>query len=422
MKENIRDTFLRELDSFYSKGEMPSHVSINMRHALTEHQKRLRSKGLAYSERFEHTIDERGHEATFDFGAFQMTNATKHCNAVTDLTDGRSRLRVDDASDDVVYCHILDRAGDASYGSDAERIIACPNCGNRTAAKDAVNGCPMCGTKFKIDDLYPCVNTYYSMIFPMPKQNSVEQSMHTATIIGVAVGLITALIVGIVMAIGGYNAWIIAFAAPISGGLCGWATFLISFMIGNAVISAKGVVGVARMAADTLDMAGATSSRRKTEAAVKPFDPDFSFDIFEGKILSAIRTIAYSDDRAHCSLYAGSDDLSYMDDLVSIRYRGACRFDNAGLAGDFLQVAMTVFLDNVYYSNGQFLRRKENFQVLLVRHKAARTPVVFSAYSVNCSKCGGTFDSILSRQCPFCGNNFVLSNLDWTIVGINRTH
>ncbi|MBO4475070.1 MAG: hypothetical protein J5750_09205, partial [Clostridiales bacterium] len=420
--ENIRDTFLRELDGFYSKGEMPSHVSINMQHALTEHHKRLKSKGLAYSERFEHTIDERASQATFDFGAFKMTNALKHCNAIIDLTDGRSRLRVDDASDDVVHCHILDRAGDASNGSDAERIIACPNCGHRTAAKDAVNGCPMCGTKFKIDDLYPCVNTYYSMIFPMPKQNSIENSMHRATIIGVCVGVIIALLVGILMGKDGHSAFLIGFAALIAGALVGWATFLLSFLIGNAIVGAKGVVGVARMAADTLDMAGAANSRRQTEAAIKPFDPDFSYDIFEGKILSAIRTIAYSDNRAHCSLYAGSDDLSFMNDLVNIRYRGACRFNNAGLAGDFLQVAVTVFLDNVYYANGQFLRRKENFDVLLVRHKAARTPVVFSAYSVNCSKCGGTFDSILSRQCPYCGNSFVLSNLDWTIVGIRPTH
>ena len=90
------------------------------------------------------------------------------------------------------------------------------------------------------------------------------------------------------------------------------------------------------------------------------------------------------------------------------------------LVGNFLQVAMTVYLDNIYYRNGEFFRAKENFNVVLSRRADVHTPVEFTAYSVNCPKCAGTYDSILSRQCPYCGNNFVMATHDWMIVQMTR--
>lgn len=435
MCENIRDSFLNDIGNYYSNDVMPSKISINMRRALSEHKKRLQSKGITYSARFEHSEDDRSSEVSFrsiditsdrrsgqehKVAGFKMTNSYRHCNAVTEMSDGTRNVKCDEASDDVVYCHIIDRE-DPAAPADEDIIIECPNCGHTGAAKIFVDGCPMCSTKFEINDLYPCVNSYYYMPWPMPKPNFVDVALKRGKtagfIVGPTIGFFTFLLTLVF-----YKNPILPLILGIGVTLfTGWIAFLITFFIGQAIATTQSVAGVASMAANTLDMTAATNSKRKTEEAIKPYDPDFVFDIFEGKIISSIRTIAYSDDRSGCSLYAGKDDLSFMDDLIDVRYRGALRFDKAVLSGDYLHVVMTAYLDNIYYKDGTFLRGKENFTMELVRKKEARTPVQFTAYSVNCKNCAGTFDAILSKKCPFCGQEYELASQDWTIIQLVKT-
>ncbi len=435
MCENIRDSFLNEMGNYYTKGEMPSRVSINMRRALTEHKKRLQAKGITYSARFEQSVDERSGESSFrsidlspdrragqsyTVAGFKMTNCYKHCNAVTFMSDGTHNVKCDEASDDVVYCHIIDRE-DPTAPADDDIIIECPNCGHTGSARIFVDGCPMCSTKFEINDLYPCVNSYYYMPWPMPKPNFVDVALRRGKIAGLIVGPSIGTFV-FLLNLGFHSNPILPLIYGIVATLiCGWIAFLITFFIGQAIASAQAVAGIASMAANTLDMTAATNSKRNTEAAIKPYDPDFAFDLFEGKIISSIRTIAYSDDRNGCSLYAGKDDLSFMDDLIDVRYRGALRYDKVVLVGDYIHAVMTAYLDNIYYKEGKFLRGKENFTVELVRRKEARTPVQFSAYSVNCKSCAGTFDAVLSKKCPFCGQEYELASQDWTIIQLVKT-
>ena len=435
MCENIRDTFLDEIGNYYTKGEMPSRVSINMRRALSEHKKRLQAKGITYSARFERSEDDRSGESSFrsfdlspdrragweykDAG-FKMTNCYKHCNAVTVMSDGTHNVKCDEASDDVVYCHIIDRE-DPTAPADEDIIIECPNCGHTGSAKIFVDGCPMCSTKFEINDLYPCVNSYYYMPWPMPKPNFVDKALQRAKTVAFITGPVIGFPIFLLTLAFYQNIILPLIAGIICTLLFGWIAFLVTFFIGQAIASAQAVAGVASMAANTLDMTAATNSKRKTEDAIKPYDPHFAFDIFEGKIISSIRTIAYSDDRANCSLYSGKDDLSFMDDLIDVRYRGALKFEKVQEMGDYLHAVMTAYLDNIYYREGKFLRGKENFTVELVRKKDARTPVQFSAYSVNCKSCAGTFDAILSKKCPFCGQEYELASQDWTIIQLVKT-
>ena len=420
MGENIRDTFLNELGAFYATGVMPHKVSINMRHALNEHRQRLMSRGITYSEQFLPNGDTRASSSAWGNGKFKMTNSSKHCNAVTSMTNGVTGIKCDEAKDDVVHCHVID-INESASSNDEDMMMECPNCGHAAMAKVFVDGCPSCGTRFQMSDFYPCVNTYYSMPWPLPKTNWVEVAVRRAIKIGIIVGIIVGIITAFVMFFGGSNP-ILTLIVPIAVALLvGWATFLISYLIGQGVATVQTVGGLAKVAVNTLDMAGARDSRRKAEEAIRPYDPDFSFDVFEGKIISSIRTIAFSNNRANCCLYEGADPLVFMNDLVDIRYRGACKFENATLIGDYLHVVMTAFLDNVFYVNGQFGRVKENFTVELVRQKDVRTPVQFSAYSANCPSCGGTFDAVLSKQCPYCGHRYDHTIHDWTVIRLVKS-
>ena len=195
---------------------------------------------------------------------------------------------------------------------------------------------------------------------------------------------------------------------------------LVVYAILTVIFAGRTIAGGVKVAADTLDMAGAGMSKGLAERAVRKYDPAFSYEVFEGRILSAIRTIAYSEDRKNCGLYIGDDDLSFMDDLVDIRYRGASKFEEATLTGDYQHISMTVYLDNIYYNGDCFTQKRENFVVGLVRHKDARTSSTFTAYSLNCPTCGASYDAVLSRVCPCCGATADVSGFDWSINRITR--
>ncbi|SCW45597.1 hypothetical protein SAMN02910456_01206 [Ruminococcaceae bacterium YRB3002] len=421
MYEKIRESFLDELSDYYTTGQMPAHASVNMRRALTEHSYRLRKKDVSYRPRFISTIDERPGEVRFDTKSFITCNCYKHCNSVFEYSDGVTGLKCDETTDDVVYLQVIDRK-DADKGTRSEdQIIICPNCGHRAPAAGFVDGCPMCSTKFEIDNVFPCVYSYYSMIWPMPKKDFVNRGIKIAMQAGLgAAGTILVLsFLGLLFA---YDSRVIfaLFGAVVLALMAGWITFCIVYAGVAIYTSVHATAGLVTMAANTMDMTGAMASQTRTEAAVRPLDPGFSFKLFEGKVLSYLKTLAYSDNRQNCSIYMGTGDLSFMDDLVDIRYRGATKLEKAVTVGDYMHLVVTVFLDNVYYRDGKFSVVRENFIVELARRKNVQTVPDFSAYNINCTSCGGSFDAVLSRKCPYCGSAYDLSSEDWSVLVIAK--
>ena len=419
MYEKIRESFLDGLSAFYSRGAMPGGISINMRRALLEHSKRLKSKGVSYREHFARTVDERAGESRFESGSFITTNCHKHCNSITEMRDNMSVLKCDEASDDVVYMHVIDRKDNDISGSDEDRIITCPNCGHTGKAGIFAGGCPMCGTGFEIDDLYPCVNSYYIMPWPLPAQDNMEDKIDRAKKRAIKFGIVVASVTAFINLCAGRHIALVILIGLVVGFLFGWMTFVFSIFANVGALSVKATAGLVKMAGNTLDMAGALNSKAYTEAAMAPYDPDFAFEVFEGKILSSLRTVAFTDKRQDCSIYSGNDDLSFMDDLIDMRYRGATEFKRVFLDGDYVHADMKVYLDDIYYRDGKFQRVRENLDVDLMRRKDVHTPADFTVYSVNCKGCGGTFDAVLSRKCPYCGAPYELANQDWSIAGIS---
>ena len=418
MYEKIRESFLDELSEYYSNGQMPSHASINMRRALTEHSDRLRKKGVKYRPRFLSTIDERPGETTFSSNSFTTCTCYKHCNSIFEYTDGHTTLKCDETTDDVVYFQVIDRKDAGSKTRSEDQIIICPNCGHRAPATGFVDGCPMCSTKFEVKNVFPCVNSYYSMIWPMPKKNFAERGMKIAAQAGIGAGATIGGLLFLFTLLGQGNIILAILASTVLAFMAGWMTFCFVYGVTAMVASAHAAAGVVTMAINTMDMTGAMNSKRKTEMAVHPMDRAFSFNLFEGKILSYLRTLAYSDNRENCSIYMGKGDLSFLDDLVDIRYRGATRFDKAAVVGDYLHLIMTLYLDNVYYRDGKFTSARENFTIELVRRKDVQTDHEFSVYNINCASCGGSFDAVLSRTCPYCGSTYDLSTQDWSVLAV----
>ena len=161
------------------------------------------------------------------------------------------------------------------------------------------------------------------------------------------------------------------------------------------------------------------NTRKKLTRKLQDIDPDFSFEYFEGRIISLLRTIAYSDDRDTLSIYTGWQDLSNLDDLIDIQYRGVLHLKGVNITDDMTQIKVKAFLSNTY-ARDRIYRRDENYLLTIERENGSKTDPGFNLLRIQCPNCGGSFDALHEKHCPHCGSEYDLVHDDWVIREIRR--
>ena len=152
---------------------------------------------------------------------------------------------------------------------------------------------------------------------------------------------------------------------------------------------------------------------------MKKYDPDFSYEAFEGRIISLIRTIVFSDDRDTLSIYEGDNELSGFDDVVDMQYRGAVYIKRFEKIDDLLRVEGTAYLTDTYIDR-RVHEKDEKIRFILQKEADGQNDPGFSSHRVNCSSCGGTFDAMHQRNCPYCGNPYDLKKKDWIVKDMKK--
>ena len=174
-----------------------------------------------------------------------------------------------------------------------------------------------------------------------------------------------------------------------------------------------------REAGRSLPLLSGLKTKKKIEEKLKSIDQAFSFEYFEGRIISLLRTIAYSDDRDSLSIYSGKQDLSFMNDLIDIQYRGVLQLKGISFKEDMTQITVKAFLNNTYYTN-RIYRKDENYLLTIERQTGSLTGLGFDILKIQCPNCGGSFDALHEKNCPHCGSYYDLVHDDWVIREIHR--
>ena len=418
MIEQIRDSFAEGLTEYYKSGKMPDNISLDMRHNLKAHSKRLENKGITYNVFFKDAPSALPGDTVKETNKFRSHMCWKHCNFIAGFTDiGMTSVKRDVAEEDILYCQVIERT---STSADAGQPFTCPNCGHESTRDKFKDGCPMCGTAFLDHDLYPCVNSYHIIPRPLPNKKTFDGAMKATVFLSIFLGFLFGFIMGFALgdSSGSFLTGFIAFFVCWILGIA--ISFVPVYVLMNLVVSLKATVGMLDMANNLRETKGALGSKEKTEQAMAPYDKNFSFEVFEGKMLSMLRTIAYSENRSECNMYIGKNDLSFMNDIIDIEYRGATQLIKCVKMDGVVHLVVKVFLDNVYYNSGEFKRVKENFILDVIRDEKVQTQVEFSPRAVNCPTCASTFDAVVKKHCPNCGNQYNLVSKEWTILDIRK--
>lgn len=395
----LLDKFTDELHTWSLNEKEPSCASRDLHYYLNQQEKRLKQTGTVREEDFKHVKEEiRGCSFRKGNGYSSRLLYREAVQHITYRKNGKQLKHIQRPVN--LYVNIVDKEGHE------DRNITCPNCGHTITALAARDGCPYCGTFFEVDDIYPCVASYYTVPTVVERTKLTNDLKKELIISGCVCGILIAMV--------SFFSWdemelpFRILASLFFGAFYGGAGAFLWYVVRSLLLLVKMFYEAGR----SVPLLKTLRSRKKMMAFMEANDPDFSYEAFEGRVISLLRTIIFSEDRETLSIYEGGRNLSAFDQLVDMQYRGGVYIQKFEKKGNMLHVEGTAYLTDTYIRS--FVREKdEKFRFILEKEADVRTDPGFSIMSVNCLSCGGSFDATRRSNCPYCGTPYDPKKKDW---------
>lgn len=395
------DQFTDELHEWSLSGKEPSCASRDLRYFLDLQEKRLRKSNIVREEEYTHVEDEiNGCAERAENGYSSKILYREAVQHITYQKDGKQIKKIRRPVN--LYVSFVDKEGHEN------REYSCANCGHALTALQARDGCPYCGAFFEIDDVYPCVSSYYTVPGIVERAGLMDRLKREMVIAGCIFGAVIAAL--FLFSWDDLDMIFRVIAALLAGAFYGVVAAFVWYMIRSFILLVK----VFKEAGRAMPLLKTMRSRKKMLDSMKAYDPDFSYEAFEGRVISLLRTIVFSDDRNTLSIWEGDRDLSDFDSVADMQYRGAVYIKSCVQRGQLLQVEGTAYLTDTYIR--RTVREKdEKIGFILEKEVEGRADPGFSIHRVACFSCGGSFDAMHRSSCPYCGNPYDLKKKDWII-------
>ena len=398
--------FLDEIHEWSLTGTEPALASRELRYVLDCQEKRLHGFGLEMEQRIDHTEGEITGSLA-QMGA-EIEARTLYREAVRYLFVRREGKVIFREKEPVtVYATKLDKPG---Y---KDATCTCPNCGHEALASSMREGCPYCGTVFEMEDAWPVFSSYYRVPGIVERSTLMPRLKRTLLTVFIVAAVVMALLFWLTGT--DYDPVPRVLVSLFGGAMMGAMTTFVAYLIFGFALMGK----VFKEAGKSLPLLKGLRTGTKLEAAMRPFEPDFSYAYFEGRLISLLRAIAFTDDRRRLSIYEGNQDLSFLNSLVDMQYRGALELRDFRVEDGAFKVQLRAFMDDLRYE-GRVRRRTESFLVTVEKDIAAGGDPGFSLHKVHCRGCGASFDALHRKDCPYCGNPYRLLHDDWMITSIEQ--
>ena len=85
------------------------------------------------------------------------------------------------------------------------------------------------------------------------------------------------------------------------------------------------------------------------------------------------------------------------------------------LEGDQMHMSIRTWWINYYENDGKIKKCGDCIDTVLVKNISRQEEPGFSITSVFCPDCGGSFDAVRQRICPYCGKEYHMENESWII-------
>lgn len=411
--------FMDELSEYYNTGVLPSLASQDLKHILQLRHNRLQKLGL--TEKYDSVCDSDNvvkatginikngaldRSIKYKYGISQYRTKKYYLNNKRIYKNKQSQF---------FYETIID----AKYNVDVGNILYnCPNCGAPALIKSLQEkGCAYCRTKFIMSDLFPKVTNYYTIY---DVGNGISQNKSSVRIY---------LILGVVIC------WTFVILDMISknefisleegrviepifnlistgfiGMIAGYFLFAITTILRLIIYGISATPLTIKSLHQKADI----------DKALQQFNPTYSYEYFESKLVNYLKIILFSDNLNNISVYSGPDISNQFTNLVDINFKHVIDIQKYEVIDNKLIIEFNVYLQNEYLRHNSIIKKDELLFIKMQHNTNFKTSIDFSISAVSCRSCGGTFDATYQKNCPFCHQQYSVDNDDWLVTEVKK--
>ena len=398
----------------YTKtGNLPEQGDRNVRYALELQRERLKNKDLILKYDFTprgHFADTTGPGREWKDEHYTSRMEYRTCRLTRKIY--RAQKKVYDKGENFVFYQTITDANNYNVvGSDTH---PCPNCGAVSPINVLENGCPYCGTFFKISDLFPKTTNFYFIrdIGGTEKEvmGSVKKVMFLCVLVLLLISMLPIFFTDTIDAPFIVNMIGSVIGSVIGGCFLGYFSYSLVLVIKTFSQAGKSIPMLFNIA----------GSSQRFVSKMKRYSSNFSFEYFSGKVVSLLKMILFSEDARELTYYTGEPLGDMFTNIIDSTYGGACALKKFTVQGDYCYVTVEVYMEDIYDNGRRIYDKNEKFRITLCKN--IRTPINlhFSIHAMQCKSCGSSFDATKQKTCPSCGTAFDLMNEDWIVTGIEK--
>ena len=308
---------------------------------------------------------------------------------------------------------------EVTAGSRKAAVWKCSKCGNEWSAiiksrAKLGNGCPYCGTQYKMDDLFPKITSYY--FFDQLRITKKQLLIGLPACIGFCALMALILrpfvkdfpiyetIMRNAYQNGTESAIIYAFTSVLVTGTFLFLLLHLCFKIAKAIVD--------------LDRMGTAESRSRFELRMKKITPEFSFEFFKNKAISLIKTAVYSRNENELLCYRGGPLPAEFKDIIDLNYAGTFGLKGFSEENGVVTVETRSYVDVLSIKDDQVSYTHPVISATFQRRTDIPINLNFSMTRIQCPTCGASFNPVKNKYCPNCGNEYELITDDWVLVDL----
>lgn len=408
--------FTSSLGDAIGKGETIPFADNDVTYMLKLQNERIKEKGVEFGyDVYKRTEDSRlgntffdvedwqdGHYAsTVGFGVFGVKRQVSKNNAVL----YKDNLR------HVFYGTVTDVV---SGDHPDNEIHVCPNCGADSTIAELQNGCPYCGTQYKMDDLFPKITGFYFFDQLRITKKQLLIGWPACTVFCAAVALVfghyidSIPVIARMMESSSDRAYVSnVLYGPIA--CIVWGGFLFLFLHLLFKI-AKAIVDLERM--------GTAESRSRFEIRMKKITPEFSFEYFKNKAISLIKTAVYSKDEGGLLCYKGDLLSAEFKDIIDLNYAGTFGLKEFTEEEGMVTVETRSYFDVLSVKDDKVSYTHPVISATFRRRTDIPVDLNFNMTRIQCPACGASFNPVKNKFCPSCGKEYELITDDWILIDL----
>ncbi len=283
----------------------------------------------------------------------------------------------------------------------------CINCGSLLTIKTLIEGCLYCNTKYITSDIYPVVTNYYRV-----KVNVKSAIGYIYKIIFLISLVVLFVIISLIVIDSAIDTnYIIGFLL-----LLGIPSIPFIIML-NAIFFIKLNKKTIKSLNNKYPLVS-KESLNKMNDFMKDYDPNFSFSLFQNKILSMFKELIFSDDVTKLSIYDSNKKLDFSN-IIDSDYTGGLEVIDIKEVDGYINIKIKFStIDTIIFKDGVF-RTLHDYKAIIYRNKDVITTSDFRIYGINCKSCGFSVDFDKDCHCSHCNSSYNLKDYDFVFKELN---